>query len=557
MDPLDAGVDKCDAAEIVAALTSHCTQWMLTSSPPVARKVSHRSSRRQQQYIDSTAVSPCGGAPFHHPSASVQPHTATMSTVTSPAAAHPTQGLPHRVMSTSSNGGTTMYDSDDEFVEVDPNDTAQLLGERLQAWKHACGYLESYVSATEKMQKAHSKEYEKVLKSIPAPLKEAHHFDPAANGIHGFFENVRTNTHGISTLHTETAKAIDGQVMPILKRLHQEIKSKAKELNKGANQGSKSVAKARDHSQKQVEALGQHAASFDSAGGKIDNPANDPYVLHRSIKHRLYKQVIEENSNRSDLIAVQENFGQFEAHVVQTFNQAMTLFLQIVGGQAERQKALYTDIAGKIQSVPTDYEWMQFLHRYGNVMIDPSAPQKKPEEMAFANQEHKATKPLIAGTLERKSRALGGLTGYKSAYYAVSPAKYLHQYEDNVDNGKNEPSPDMSLYLPDCAIGAVKDSRFNVKGKDVSKGKVGNAFQQSHELQFKAHSPQDAQQWWTIICQAAGQGAGNADLPSPGAGSATASPAQNAPPANAISGTEAKTAEAAAEMGTQTGVTKG
>jgi len=39
-----------------------------------------------------------------------------------------------------------------------------LLAERLQAWKHAVGYLEDYVSATEKVEKAHAKEYEKVLK---------------------------------------------------------------------------------------------------------------------------------------------------------------------------------------------------------------------------------------------------------------------------------------------------------------------------------------------------------------------------------------------------------
>lgn len=32
------------------------------------------------------------------------------------------------------------------------------------AWKHACGYLESYISATEKVHKAHAKEYEKILK---------------------------------------------------------------------------------------------------------------------------------------------------------------------------------------------------------------------------------------------------------------------------------------------------------------------------------------------------------------------------------------------------------
>ena len=42
--------------------------------------------------------------------------------------------------------------------------TSSLLLERLQAYKHACDYLENYVSATEKVEKSHAKEYEKVLK---------------------------------------------------------------------------------------------------------------------------------------------------------------------------------------------------------------------------------------------------------------------------------------------------------------------------------------------------------------------------------------------------------
>ena len=55
--------------------------------------------------------------------------------------------------------------------------TSELLAERLQAWKHAVGYLEDYVSATEKVEKAHAKEYEKVLKvckplpPFPSPKK--------------------------------------------------------------------------------------------------------------------------------------------------------------------------------------------------------------------------------------------------------------------------------------------------------------------------------------------------------------------------------------------------
>lgn len=46
------------------------------------------------------------------------------------------------------------------------------------AWKHACGYLENYISATEKVHKAHAKEYEKILKVsalIESPLSKPPH----------------------------------------------------------------------------------------------------------------------------------------------------------------------------------------------------------------------------------------------------------------------------------------------------------------------------------------------------------------------------------------------
>lgn len=48
--------------------------------------------------------------------------------------------------------------------DTDILQTAGILQERLQAWKHAVGYLEDYLTATEKVEKAHAKEYEKVLK---------------------------------------------------------------------------------------------------------------------------------------------------------------------------------------------------------------------------------------------------------------------------------------------------------------------------------------------------------------------------------------------------------
>jgi hypothetical protein len=85
--------------------------------------------------------------------------------------------------------------SDDEAVpDTDPSSTTGLLVERLQAWKHMCGYLENYITATEKAQKAHSKEYEKILKTVNDPLKEGHHFAQELGGVAGLFENIRSNT---------------------------------------------------------------------------------------------------------------------------------------------------------------------------------------------------------------------------------------------------------------------------------------------------------------------------------------------------------------------------
>ena len=299
--------------------------------------------------------------------------------------------------------------------------------------------------------------------------------------------------------HTETSKSLQGQVLPILTRLHTEIKSKHSEIEKGAGKGAKTVDTARNTTQKHIELLGQHTASSDSAGGKVESQ-NDPYVLQRGIQHRIHKQILEENNNRQDLIAVQKNFQAFEAHVLQTIQQAMATFLQHIGGQAGHQKAMYTDIVGSAQRIPPDFEWNKFVGRNGNLLEDPAAPKREVSHINYPNQNHRSTQPLLAGSLERKSRGVGALTGYKAGYYVITPAKYLHQFADD-DDFRKDPTPELSLYLPDCTIGAVADTKFNVKGKNSSHGKIGGAFSMAHELSFKAHTPADAIKWHEVIAQ--------------------------------------------------------
>jgi hypothetical protein len=305
--------------------------------------------------------------------------------------------------------------------------------------------------------------------------------------------------------HLETERNLKGAVLPILDRLHKEIKSKAKELASGAVKSAKEVEKARNTTQKHIELLGQQTASHDSAGGRAD-PLNDPYVVHRGIFHRLNKQVLEENNHKNDLIAVQKNFVQFEAHIIEVMQQAMMTFNQYVSGQAQKTQLIYADMVGQGAQIAPDFEWQKFIERSGHMLIHPDTADRSMDAIEFPNQNHKSTKPLIEGTLERKSRNKLSLSGYTAGHYAVTSSKYLHEFKD-TDNFRRDPTPELSIYLPDATIGITNGDKFNVKGRDVSGG-IGGKLSGMAEISFKAPTAQDATKWFEVIRSVAGAGPG-------------------------------------------------
>lgn len=400
----------------------------------------------------------------------------------------------HNPATRTNTASTSGYGSDDDAVPGgDPGTSLGLLQERLSAYKHMCAYLEDYVKAVAKDQKSQSKDSEKILKTLNHPLKEGHHFNQELGGIAGLFENLRANTQAQSQLYAETEQNLEKSVLPIFERLHKEVKAKNKELSSGAGKQSKAVEHARNASQKHIELLGQYTATFDSAGGRT-TAANDPYVLQRGAWYRLNKQLAEENNHRSDLINIQNNFQAFENHIIATVQSGMTTFNQYMASSLDRSKAMYGDIAHTVSNIDQNVEWNGFLKRNGHIMISPNAPPRSIDSMSFPNMNHRATKALIEGSLERK----GKLSGYKVGYYAVTPAGYLHEYKDN-DNFRADPEPEHSLYLPDCVIGAVDGQKFALKGKDSSGNKLVQKMSMSTEYHYKAHTPQDAQQWHSVI----------------------------------------------------------
>lgn len=338
-------------------------------------------------------------------------------------------------------------------------------------------------------------------------------------------------------MHLETEKTLEGSVLPVLERLHKEIKAKAKELQGAGSKNAKQVDHARAATQKHIEMLGQQVATFDSAAGVRLEQHSDPYVLRRGITHRLNKQITEENNSHHDILEMQTSFQDFEAHVVQTIQSAVDQFFQAITGQTDRERAMYIDMLNSAKSIPADFEWNNFYKNNKDTLIDPTAGPRSLSTVTYPNIDHRATHPLIEGTLERKSRAF--LKGSSTAYFVVTQAHYLHQFADD-DDLRHDPVPDLSLYLPDCVMGGIDGAEFAVKGKDVSGGKVGNAFHATHELTFKAHTPADAEMWWnTMRAAVTGHTAPSSTGPSAAAAPPTTAESAQADPTNGDAATTA------------------
>lgn len=296
-----------------------------------------------------------------------------------------------------------------------------------------------------------------------------------------------------------------GTVLPIFERLHLEIKNKQKELAKGVGKGSKAVDKARAATQKHVELLGQHAAVHDSSGGNV-SASTDPYILQKGVHHRLHKQIQEENATRQDMLTVQSNFSTFEAHIVETFQQGMGHLMQTMSTQLDQNKVMYGNMVQKAQSMNPLFEWNGFVKRNSNILIDPNAPQRNVNNVSFPNQGHRATQAMIQGSLERKS---GVLKKFEAGFYVVTPSKFFHGFKTD-DNLAKDPAPELSLYLPEATMGGLNGNAFNIKGKDVSGGKMGAAMSTKSEYSFKAHSGQDAEQWYRVLESLVGTAPGSA-----------------------------------------------
>jgi len=151
-----------------------------------------------------------------------------------------------------------------------------------------------------------------------------------------------------------------------------------------------------------------------------------------------------------------------------------------------------------MRSVAPTTEWIAFASR-SEYLLDPDTPLRNPMTINYPGKDDPSVIPVHQGILERKKRYT---KTYKESFYILTPAGYLHEHLSS-DLSKH-PNPELSLFLPECTLGAptnpnARSHKFHIEGKKAIGGDVGQKngiFALDASFTFRARSHDEMLEWW-------------------------------------------------------------
>lgn len=286
-----------------------------------------------------------------------------------------------------------------------------LLVGRLNAWKHVVNDLISFYSDAAKVHKGTAASYEKVAsKSISVPLRDAEYFGPPNEGGSPatLMTTLQQSTLKLASEYNGLGSTLRNGVLSHLEKIKAEIKSKQKDLDSVSGKEEKTVERARQETEKLIESLEHHTSAVESSKMKQDAKF-DPYILRRHIVSSLNRQVEEENKLQDHTLAMQKDYVNFEAHIISSIKEAISLFDAQV---SQREAQMLREWSSSISSVASNAsanptrDWQSFASRERGKLPDPNAPKRQVENIAFPGQDTPSAKPIRQGFLQRKGKVL-------------------------------------------------------------------------------------------------------------------------------------------------------
>ncbi|KWU43952.1 hypothetical protein RHOSPDRAFT_5302, partial [Rhodotorula sp. JG-1b] len=377
--------------------------------------------------------------------------------------------------------------------ELRPSD---ILIERFSAWKRLVKNLITYFEGIADIESNTAKELGKLGGVIQVPFREGNQF-LGEGGVQDIFYGVRERTRLIADHHANLAKTVEGSIVQHLQKLHTEVKAHIKNIQQDTGKLAASVAKERAISTKMITDLASSITMLKNTPMGV-HAKEDPWYTNSLVARQLQKQVHEENALQKSIIIMQQNSEHFEEGVVRAIQMAWQTFDEWNARASVSVQETWATMGQLMRSVAPTTEWIAFASR-SEYLLDPETPLRNPMTINYPGKDDPSVIPVHQGILERKKRYT---KTYKESFYVLTPAGYLHEYPSS-DLSKH-PLPELSLFLPECTLGAptnphARSHKFHIEGKKSIGGEVGQKsglFALDASYTFRARSHDEMLEWW-------------------------------------------------------------
>lgn len=377
--------------------------------------------------------------------------------------------------------------------ELRPSD---ILIERFSAWKRLVKNLITYFEGIADIEANTAKELTKLGGVIQVPFREGNQF-LGEGGVQDIFYGVRERTRLIADHHANLAKTVEGSIVQHLQKLRTELKAHIKNIQQDTGKLAASVAKERETSTKMITDLARSITMLKNTPMGV-HAKEDPWYTNSLVARQLQKQVHEENALQKSIIIMQQNSEHFEEGVVRAIQMAWSTFDEWNSRASSQVQETWATMGQLMRSVAPTTEWIAFASR-SEYLLDPDTPLRNPMTINYPGKDDPSVIPVHQGILERKKRYT---KTYKESFYILTPAGYLHEHLSS-DLSKH-PNPELSLFLPECTLGAptnpnARSHKFHIEGKKAFGGDVGQKnglFALDASFTFRARSHDEMLEWW-------------------------------------------------------------
>lgn len=365
------------------------------------------------------------------------------------------------------------------------------------AWRGILDNLRNHFTLLSSAETRHNQELRRVTESIVQPFSTYEHFEKGGS-VQDIGKLLHRQMSGRVSHSNNILQALDADIIPELKRTQELLSDKIGHIRGMSKDFDNDLSASLDRNKQSLSALSESIAEWETQNGRVKHD-RDPFVVDLATRKDLRYALSEENYLRETTSNLEQSARALESIVIGAINRALAKYNELISREAAELATMSQMVEENIVANHLDTEWTSFTKQLyeKEVFVNPSIPQRSLETTNYHGKDHISTAPVCDGWLEKKSKLLGN---YATAFYIISPSRYLHEFRSN--DLRVDTVPTLSLYLPECQIESVSQESDPVHRFVLRGTQAGQGLHQEHTWVFRAKTREHMLAWYVNIGRA-------------------------------------------------------